>query len=202
MGDNTEFIENLRRKYFFRHLSSSWETWKIQLCAHINGWQRNQDPMKRPKKESSIARQRAAKKKSNYFYTQPNKWEITYQTQTAQTDTKINTWKINFITRTPSPQTTPKNNRENEQSDIGENRDYEPNLWKKYFLLNYSCSRETWKIQYTLINAWQRNRDPMKKRKKEINNPLKNAVKRKSNSYNIQQMKSQIKIKNKKKPNT
>ena len=42
----------------------------------------------------------------------------------------------------------------------------------------------------------------MKKRKKEINNPLKNAVKRKSNSYNRQQMKSQIKIKNKKKPNT
>ena len=47
-----------------------------------------------------------------------------------------------------------------------------------------------------LINAWQRNRDPMKKRKKENNNPLKNAVKRKSNSYNRQQMKSQIKIKN------
>ena len=42
----------------------------------------------------------------------------------------------------------------------------------------------------------------MNRREKEDNIPLKNAVKRKSNSYNRQQMKSQIKIKNKKKPNT
>ena len=38
----------------------------------------------------------------------------------------------------------------------------------------------------------------MKRREKENNIPLKNAVKRKSNSYNRQQMKSEIKIKNKK----
>ena len=42
----------------------------------------------------------------------------------------------------------------------------------------------------------------MKRREKEINNQLKNAVKRKSNSYNRQQMKSKIKIENKKKTNT
>ena len=49
------------------------------------------------------------------------------------------------------------------------------------------------KSSYTLINAWQRNRDTMKIREKENNIPLKNAVKRKSNSYNRQQMKSKIK---------
>ena len=42
----------------------------------------------------------------------------------------------------------------------------------------------------------------MKKRKKEINNPLKNAVKRKSNSNSRQQLKSKIKIKKKKKIQT
>ena len=39
----------------------------------------------------------------------------------------------------------------------------------------------------------------MKTREKENNIPLKNAVKRKSNSYNRQQMKSEMKIKHKKK---
>ena len=39
----------------------------------------------------------------------------------------------------------------------------------------------------------------MKRREKENNIPLKNTVQRKSNSYNRQQMKSQIKIKKKKK---
>ena len=63
MGDKREFEENLRKKYFFRHFYSR-ETWKTQLRAHINGWQRNRDPMKRPKKESSIAWQHAAKKQS------------------------------------------------------------------------------------------------------------------------------------------
>ena len=39
----------------------------------------------------------------------------------------------------------------------------------------------------------------MKRREKETNIPLKNAVKRESNSYNRQQMKSEIKILKKKK---
>ena len=42
----------------------------------------------------------------------------------------------------------------------------------------------------------------MKTREKENNIPLKNTVQRKSNSYNRKQMKSEIKIKNKKKNQT
>ena len=42
----------------------------------------------------------------------------------------------------------------------------------------------------------------MKRREKENNIPTKNAVKRKSNSYNKQQMKLEIKIKKKKKNQT
>ena len=45
-------------------------------------------------------------------------------------------------------QIIPTHNRDNENCDIVEKREYEVNLDKKYFLINFSCFRETWKIQW------------------------------------------------------
>ena len=39
-------------------------------------------------------------------------------------------------------------NKDNENCDIAEIREYEVNLDKKYFLINFSCFRETWKVQW------------------------------------------------------
>ena len=40
-------------------------------------------------------------------------------------------------------QIIPTHNRDNENCDIADKREYEVNLDKKYFLLNFSCFRET-----------------------------------------------------------
>ena len=40
-------------------------------------------------------------------------------------------------------QIIPTHNRDNENCDIAEKREYEVNLDKKYFLTNFSCFRET-----------------------------------------------------------
>ena len=40
-------------------------------------------------------------------------------------------------------QIIPTHNRYNENFDIAEKREYEVNLDKKYFLINFSCFRET-----------------------------------------------------------
>ena len=61
--------------------------------------------------------------------------------------------KINEITKNKKTQIRKKNNtneqiipthkRDNESCDIAEKREYEVNLDKKYFLINFSCFRET-----------------------------------------------------------
>ena len=58
--------------------------------------------------------------------------EITNKNKT-QMRTKNNTNK----------QKIPTHNRDNENCDIVEKREYEVNLDKKYFLINFSCFRET-----------------------------------------------------------
>ena len=40
-------------------------------------------------------------------------------------------------------QMIPTHNRNNENCDIADKREYEVNLDKKYFLINFSCFRET-----------------------------------------------------------
>ena len=40
-------------------------------------------------------------------------------------------------------QIIPTHNRDNENCDIADKREYEVNLDKKYFLINFSCFRET-----------------------------------------------------------
>ena len=45
-------------------------------------------------------------------------------------------------------QIIPTHNWDNENCDIADKREYEVNLDKKYFLINFSCFRETWKMQW------------------------------------------------------
>ena len=40
-------------------------------------------------------------------------------------------------------QIIPTHNRDNENCEIADKREYEVNLDKKYFLINFSCFRET-----------------------------------------------------------
>ena len=50
---------------------------------------------------------------------------------------------MNSITHTSRQQIIPKYNRGNEQCDMAKNKKYEVNLPKKYFLIQFSSSRET-----------------------------------------------------------
>ena len=45
-------------------------------------------------------------------------------------------------------QILPTHNKDNENCDIADKREYEVNIVKKYFLINFFCFRKTWKIQW------------------------------------------------------
>ena len=61
----------------------------------------------------------------------------------SQTSIEINIFKMNSITHTSRQQIIPKYNKGNEQCDMAKNKKYEVNLPKKYFLIQFSSSRET-----------------------------------------------------------
>ena len=90
--------------------------------------------------------------------------------------------ELNSIMHRSSQQIIPKHNIYIEQCEIRKNREYEENLSKKTFLTHFSCSRESWKSTYMLINGWTRHRDQMKRRENQNNIPRKNTVQRKSNT--------------------
>ena len=85
--------------------------------------------MKRREKETDIPWKNATKRKSRTSHPKSKKSQTTKKTQMR---TKNNTNK----------QIIPTHNRDNENCDIEEKREYEVNL-DKYFLINFSCFRET-----------------------------------------------------------
>ena len=90
--------------------------------------------MKRREKETNIPWKNATKRKSTTSHPKSKKSQTTNKTQMR---TKNNT----------NQQIIPTHNRDNENCDIADKREYEVNLDKKYFLINFSCFRETLKIQ-------------------------------------------------------
>ena len=65
-------------------------------------------------------------------------------------------------------QIMPTHNRDNKNCDISDKREYEVNLDKKYFLINFSSSEKLEKSSDRLRNDCQRSRDHMKRPEKEI----------------------------------
>ena len=86
--------------------------------------------MKRREKETNIPWKNATKRKSRTSHPKSKKSQTTNKTQMR---TKNNT----------NEQIIPTHNRDNENCDIANKREYEVNLDKKYFLINFSCFRET-----------------------------------------------------------
>ena len=86
--------------------------------------------MKRREKETNIPRKNATKRKSRTSHPKLKKSQTTKKTQMR---TKNNT----------NEQIIPTHNKDNENCDIVERREYEVNLDKKYFLTNFSSFRET-----------------------------------------------------------
>ena len=86
--------------------------------------------MKRREKETNIPWKNATKRKSTTSHPKLKKSQTTNKTQMR---TKNNT----------NQQIIPTHNRDNENCDIAEKREYEVNLDKKYFLINFSFFRET-----------------------------------------------------------
>ena len=78
--------------------------------------------MKRREKDKKIPWKNATKTKSSSSHPKSKK-----------SQTKNNT----------NQQMIPTHNRNNENCDIADKREYEVNLDKKYFLINFSCFRET-----------------------------------------------------------
>ena len=85
---------------------------------------------KRREKENNIPRQNATKSKSSCSHPKSKKSQTTNKTQIR---TKNNT----------NQQIIPTHNIDNENCDIADKREYEVNLDQKYFLINFSCFRET-----------------------------------------------------------
>ena len=86
--------------------------------------------MKRREKDNNIPWQNATKSKSSCSHPKSKKSQTKIKTQMR---TKNNT----------NDQIIPTHNRDNENCDIADKREYESNLDKKYFLINFSCFRET-----------------------------------------------------------
>ena len=86
--------------------------------------------MKRREKDNNIPWKNATKTKSSSSHQKSNKSQT--QNKTIMR-TKNNT----------NQQIMPTHNRNNENCDIVDKREYEVNLDKKYFHLNFSCFRET-----------------------------------------------------------
>ena len=86
--------------------------------------------MKRREKETNIPQKNGPKRKSR---TSHPKSKISQTRNKTQMRNKIKT----------NQQIIPTRNRDNENCDIANKREYEVNLDKKYFLINFSCFRET-----------------------------------------------------------
>ena len=86
--------------------------------------------MKRREKENNIPWKNATKMKSSSSHPNSKKSQTKNKTRMR---TKNNT----------NQQLIPTHNKDNENCDIVERREYEVNLDKKYFLINFSCFRET-----------------------------------------------------------
>ena len=86
--------------------------------------------MKRREKDNNIPCQNATKRKSSSSHPKSKKSQTKKKTQMQK---KNNT----------NQQIIPIHNRDNENCDIVEKREYEVNLVKKYFLINFSCFLQT-----------------------------------------------------------
>ena len=86
--------------------------------------------MKRRETDNNIQWLNATKRKSSSSHPKSQKSQIKNKTQMR---TKNNT----------NQQIIPTHNRDNENCDIADKREYEVNLDKKYFLINFSCFLET-----------------------------------------------------------
>ena len=86
--------------------------------------------MKRREKDNNIPWQNATKRKSSPSHPKSKKSQTKNKTQMR---TKNNT----------NQKIIPTHNRDNENCDIEDKREYKVNLDKKYFLINFSCFRET-----------------------------------------------------------
>ena len=100
----------------------------------INGGIRHRDQMKRRENQNNIPWKNTVQRKSNTSIKQSNKSQTKNKTKMR---TRNNT----------NQQIIPTHNNDNENCDIADKREYEVNLDKKYFLINFSCFRETLKIQ-------------------------------------------------------
>ena len=86
--------------------------------------------MKRQENDNNIPWQNATKRKSSSSHPKPKKSQTKNKTQMR-------------IKNNTNEQITPTHNRDNENCNIADKREYEVNLDKKYFLINFSCFRET-----------------------------------------------------------
>ena len=86
--------------------------------------------MKRREKENNIPWKNSTKMNSSSSHPKSKKSQTKNNTQQHK---KKNT----------NQQIIPTHNRDNENCDIADKREYESNLDKKYFLINFSCFRET-----------------------------------------------------------
>ena len=86
--------------------------------------------MKRQERDNNIPWKNATKRKSISSHPKSKKSQTKNKTQMR---TKNNT----------NQQKIPTHNRDNENCHIADKREYEVNLDKKYFLINFSCFRET-----------------------------------------------------------
>ena len=86
--------------------------------------------MKTREKDNNIPWKNATNTKSSSSHPKSKKSQTKNKTQMR---TKNNT----------NQQMIPTHNRNNKNCDITDKREYEVNLDKKYFLINFSCSRET-----------------------------------------------------------
>ena len=86
--------------------------------------------MKRREKDNNIPWKNVTKRKSRSSHPKSKKSQTKNKTQ-MRTKNKTN------------QQIIPTNNRDNENCDIADKREYEVSLDKKYFLINVSCFRET-----------------------------------------------------------
>ena len=112
------------------HTSPAPENLEKSTYMLINGGTRHRDKMKRRENQNTTPWKNTVQRKSNTSQKQSNKSQTNNKTQMR---TKNNT----------NEQRIPTHNRDNENCHIADKREYEVNLDKKYFLINFSCFRET-----------------------------------------------------------
>ena len=86
--------------------------------------------MKRRVKDNNIPLKNATQTKSSYSHPKAKKSQTKNKTQMR-------------IKNNTNQQMIPTHNRNNENCDIADKKEYEVNLDQKYFLINFSCFRET-----------------------------------------------------------